>query len=106
MARPVLRRMLALADVIAAGAIVLVLEVSAGGFASIFVLVAAAPAALVLAKLVGLYDRDQRTLRHATVDELPSIVVWSVALTAFEVVLFLTLSSRSLGGEPSSLPWR
>jgi exopolysaccharide biosynthesis polyprenyl glycosylphosphotransferase len=95
---PLLRRMLALGDVVAAGAIVLVLEVSAGGFASIFVAAAAVPAALVLAKLVGLYDRDQRTLRHVTVDELPSIAVWSLTMTAFEVVLFLTLSSRSLGG--------
>jgi hypothetical protein len=27
-------------------------------------------------KLAGLYDRDHRTLRHLTVDELPWLLVW------------------------------
>src|SRR5439155_11204363 len=48
-----------------------------------------APVWLLFAKLLGLYDRDQRSLRHLTVDELPGIVTWSLASTA-ALVLFLS----------------
>jgi len=48
-----------------------------------------APAWLVIAKFLGLYDRDQRSLRYLTVDELPRIFTWSLASTA-GLVLFLS----------------
>jgi exopolysaccharide biosynthesis polyprenyl glycosylphosphotransferase len=35
------------------------------------------PAWIVAAKLLGLYDNDQRSIRHLTVDELPAIAAWS-----------------------------
>src|SRR5262245_5496868 len=37
------------------------------------------PGWVVIAKLLGLYDRDQGALRHQTIDELPSIAAWSAA---------------------------
>ena len=40
------------------------------------------PVWVVLAKLFGLYDRDQMSIRHLTVDELPQIAAWSAAGTA------------------------
>jgi exopolysaccharide biosynthesis polyprenyl glycosylphosphotransferase len=46
------------------------------------------PAWIVAAKLFGLYDRDHRTLRHLTVDELPIIFVWAVTCVA-GLVFFL-----------------
>ena len=45
-------------------------------------LVLCAPVWIVLAKLAGLYDRDQRTLRHLTVDEIPWLAVWTLSSTA------------------------
>ncbi len=83
-----LRRILALADVTTALLVSLSFAAFAGGsvvdafWAAVF-----APAWILLAKLHGLYDRDQRSLRHLTIDELPSVFVWAVtsiaALTLF-----------------------
>ena len=44
-----------------------------------------------MAKLSGLYDRDQRTLRTLTVDELPTLAVWAGISTALVAVLALAL---------------
>src|SRR5215212_9449562 len=49
------------------------------------------PLWLLLAKLHGLYDRDERVLHHLTVDELPSIAAWAVTGVAGTVAV-LTLS--------------
>jgi exopolysaccharide biosynthesis polyprenyl glycosylphosphotransferase len=84
-----LRRMLALADATTAFLVSLSLALLAEGsvvqafWAAVFV-----PAWVLLAKLHGLYDRDQRSLRHLTVDELPSVLVWSVT-SAAGLALFL-----------------
>jgi len=78
-----LRRMLALADATAALTVAVWLAVVPGGtivdafWAAVFV-----PAWILAAKLLGLYDRDQRALRHLTVDELPNLVLWALAGTA------------------------
>jgi len=78
-----LRRMLALADGTAALAVAVWLALAPGGtivdtfWAAVFV-----PVWILIAKLLGLYDRDQRSLRHLTVDELPNLVVWALAGTA------------------------
>ena len=36
---------------------------------------------VVIAKLLGLYDRDERPLRHTTIDEAESLVLWAVSGT-------------------------
>jgi exopolysaccharide biosynthesis polyprenyl glycosylphosphotransferase len=60
-----------------------------------------APAWVVLAKLLGLYDRDQRSLRHLTIDEAPLLLLWAL-LGSAGVVLFFHLpvpgSLSALGG--------
>jgi len=85
-----LRRMLALADLGGALAASISLGVAGSGrFNHALWSTLLAPAWLVIAKLLGLYDRDQRSLRHLTVDELPGIVTWSLASTA-ALVLFLS----------------
>ncbi len=67
-----LRRMLAIADIATALVVAGSLALFPGGtlvdalWAAVF-----APVWILLAKLSGLYDRDQRSLRHLTVDELP-----------------------------------
>jgi exopolysaccharide biosynthesis polyprenyl glycosylphosphotransferase len=70
------RRFLAVADVIAAVA------ASASIATSTTMLIWALsllPIWVVLAKLFGLYDRDQGAIRPLTLDELPAIAAWGVA---------------------------
>jgi exopolysaccharide biosynthesis polyprenyl glycosylphosphotransferase len=56
--------------------------------------VLAAPLWILLAKVHGLYHRDQRALRHLTVDEIPAIVFWSLTGTA---LLALVLGATPTG---------
>src|SRR5437868_13645566 len=70
-AEPLLRRMLALADVLAVSGAAALVGLWGSGPTAALLLVLSAPIWIVIAKLVGLYDRDHRTLRHLTVDELP-----------------------------------
>jgi exopolysaccharide biosynthesis polyprenyl glycosylphosphotransferase len=88
-----LRRALALTDVVAAYASLLVAAFAVPGAS-----VALGPAILLLAPLVvgvskalGLYDRDQYVVRHTTIDEIPSIL----QLSTF-VVLFVWLTEDVL----------
>ena len=53
------------------------------------------PAWLVLAKLFGLYDHDHRSLRHLTVDELPTLAFWSLAGSAAMTLVFITLNESA-----------
>jgi exopolysaccharide biosynthesis polyprenyl glycosylphosphotransferase len=98
-----LRRMLAIADLSTALFVAGSLALFPGGtlvdalWAAVF-----APAWILLAKLSGLYDRDQRSLRHLTVDELPAILVWTLASTA-ALTLFLTITPAGSPGIPAAL---
>jgi exopolysaccharide biosynthesis polyprenyl glycosylphosphotransferase len=67
------RELLAAADVLVAAITALV--VLRGQFAWGLALV---PYWVVLAKLLGLYDRDQRSIRHLTVDEAPALAALSM----------------------------
>ncbi len=69
----VFRRLLVLADVLgAAAALLFAVSVIGSGLASIrptaLVMV---PFIVLVSKAIGLYDRDQHTLRKSTIDELP-----------------------------------
>ena len=63
------------------------------------------PVWLVLAKLFGLYDRDHRSLRHLTVDELPTLVFWSFAGSAAMTLVFITLNEREFIPDDLALLW-
>src|SRR5579863_7554467 len=94
---PLRRRMLAGADL---GTAVLggaTLGLAGAGAGAAVGGVAFAPAWLLAAKLFGLYDRDHRSLRHLTVDELSLIAVWVIACVA-ALVLFLTATSIAAVG--------
>lgn len=84
-----LRRMLALADVASA---VLAGAVAGGGLAGGAWAFALAPVWLLLAKILGLYDRDQRAIRHLTIDELPALAAWASGCVAI-LVLVLPLTA-------------
>jgi len=86
------RRFLALADVAAASAATLIATVPTTGTFWAFLFLPLWP---LLAKMVGLYDRDHKELRHLTADEVPSILGW-VAMTTTTVVLLLSLTPAGL----------
>ena len=88
----VLRRMLACADLVAVLLAALSLLVVSGGEPGLLAWgLAFLPAWIVVAKVLGLYDRDESVLRHLTVDELPQLVLWAlVGTTSLSVFLELT----------------
>ena len=92
------RRMLALADVGAAGVASLLV---AGSTTRAMWALALLPGWVLIAKLFGLYDRDQRSIRHLTFDELSVIAAWVAACTAM-LGLLLSLTPA---GAVSSASW-
>ena len=86
------RRLLALADMSAASLATLIVIVAGTGTFWAFLFLPLWP---ILAKMVGLYDRDHRALRHLTADEVPSILGW-VAMTTTAVVLLLSLTPAGM----------
>ena len=102
---PLLRRMLALADVLAVGAAAILVGLWGSGAESALLLVLFAPIWIVTAKLAGLYDRDQRTLRHLTVDELPWIVMWALSSTALLTLLLVPFPALDLKSDDRLVVW-
>jgi exopolysaccharide biosynthesis polyprenyl glycosylphosphotransferase len=92
--------MLALADVLAAGFASLVSASSVAG--SLWAL-APLPLWIVLAKLLGLYDRDHRSIRHQTFDELPAIAAWAAAGSAVLAALLPLTPAGSLSASSFAL---
>jgi exopolysaccharide biosynthesis polyprenyl glycosylphosphotransferase len=90
------RRILAVADLLSAG---VAAAVATNGFAngSWWLLLAGAPIWVLLAKLLGLYDRDHRAIRHLTIDEIPAVAAWSTG-AALSLVLLVPLSSAPAVG--------
>jgi exopolysaccharide biosynthesis polyprenyl glycosylphosphotransferase len=87
------RRMLALADAVAAaaGTAGAGLSLAEAPWALVFL-----PVWLLLAKLFGLYDRDHQAIRHLTIDEAPLLVAWAAAGTASLAVLLPLTPAGSL----------
>ena len=85
------RRLLALADLIAAAAASIVVATSS---ADAFWALVLLPVWVLIAKLIGLYDRDHAAIRHLTVDEVPAIAAWAGAGVA---VLALVLPQTPAG---------
>jgi exopolysaccharide biosynthesis polyprenyl glycosylphosphotransferase len=102
---PLLRRMLAVADVLAIAAAAIVAGYWGSGTAASLLLVLSAPIWIVTAKLAGLYDRDHRTLRHLTVDELPWLVVWTLSSTALLTLLLAPFPALDLSSDDRLLVW-
>src|SRR5689334_1295481 len=82
-----LRRLLAAADVLAATIGVTMGAWYGGSLSQVAWGMAFVPAWVVLAKVLGLYDADQRSLRHLTVDECPRLAVWAFTGTVILALL-------------------
>ena len=68
------RRLLGIADVLAAAlSLLIVLNLTGGGDPEVLVL-AGCPLVIVLFKIAGLYDRDLMRLVHSTLDEAPTLL--------------------------------
>ncbi len=81
-----LRRFLAGADVLSVLLAFVALAIANVDFDSVALAALSIPLWIVLAKLLGLYDFDQRSLRHLTVDELPRLLLWMLLGTAASAV--------------------
>ncbi len=93
------RRMLAVADLAAAAvaSIVAVAGVAYATWALLFL-----PVWILIAKLIGMYDRDHRSIRHLTLDEIPSIAAWA-GLGVAGLGLFLELTPRGVLTVPEAV---
>ena len=100
-----LHRMLGGADALSILLTAVAVGVWGSGSNAALLLVLSAPVWVVLAKVVGLYDRDQRTLRHLTVDELPWLIVWSLAGTAVLTLLLGPVPALALGSRDRFIVW-
>jgi exopolysaccharide biosynthesis polyprenyl glycosylphosphotransferase len=94
--------MLALADLGAAVAATASLAIFGSGPVPAAEALVFLPAWILAAKVYGLYDRDHRTLRHLTVDELPQIFMWAVTCVA-GLVLFINATSIANIGAPTAV---
>jgi len=101
----ILHRMLAAADALTIAAAAVIVGLWGSGASGAFLLVLSAPVWVVTAKLIGLYDRDHRTMRHLTVEELPWIIVWALAGTAVLTLLLAPFSGLSLDSNDRLLVW-
>jgi exopolysaccharide biosynthesis polyprenyl glycosylphosphotransferase len=104
-AEPLLRRMLAAGDLLAVSAAAVLVGFFGSGSAGSLLLVLSAPIWIVTAKLAGLYDRDHRTLRHLTVDELPWLVVWTLSSTALLTLLLAPFPALDPSSDDRLLVW-
>jgi exopolysaccharide biosynthesis polyprenyl glycosylphosphotransferase len=100
-----LHRMLAAADTLTIAATAVVVGVWGSGPGAAFLLVLSAPVWIVIGKLVGLYDRDHRTLRHLTVEELPWIFVWALGGTAVLTFLVAPFPGLDLSSGDRLIVW-
>ncbi len=85
--------MLAVADTVAAAIAGAGAGLSVAEAPYAFVLL---PVWLLLAKLLGMYDRDHRAIRHLTVDEVPGIVAWAAGGTAIIAIVLPLTPAESL----------
>src|SRR4051812_3999825 len=97
--------MLALGDLSAVALAAVLVWLWGSGPAAALLLVLSAPIWIVTAKLAGLYDRDHRTLRHLTVDELPWLMVWTLSSTALLTLLLAPFPALDPSSNDRLLVW-
>jgi exopolysaccharide biosynthesis polyprenyl glycosylphosphotransferase len=97
--------MLAVGDVLAVAIAATIVGVWGSGGEGALLLAFCAPIWIITAKLAGLYDRDHRTLRHLTVDELPWLLVWTLSSSALLTLLLAPFPALDLSSDDRLLVW-
>ncbi len=101
----VFRRLLALADMAAALAGLMVIAEFTGRGVPTLTLIAV-PLIVVMAKIAGRYDHDEVVLRKSTLDEIPALFALSAAFAlAWSAVAFLSDKRLDLGGAGVVVLW-
>jgi exopolysaccharide biosynthesis polyprenyl glycosylphosphotransferase len=101
----VFRRLLAVADMVAALAGLMVVGTFTGRGIPTLTLVAV-PLIVVMAKVAGRYDHDEVVLRKSTLDEAPALFALSAVFAlAWAAVAFLTDARLQLGGAGVVVLW-
>jgi exopolysaccharide biosynthesis polyprenyl glycosylphosphotransferase len=96
------RRMLAVADLLAA---TLATLLATRGSTAGLVLLAGLPIWILVAKMLGLYDRDHVALRHLTADEIPTILAWMTVGVGVIALVAPAVSAGSIGGSAAIRAW-
>jgi exopolysaccharide biosynthesis polyprenyl glycosylphosphotransferase len=92
-----LRRMLAVGDVVAVTlAIVVLSKIERPGIVTAAMVCLVLPIWIVLAKLHGLYDGDRHALRHLSVDEASTVFRWAMVGTIATMVVLEVLPTREM----------
>jgi exopolysaccharide biosynthesis polyprenyl glycosylphosphotransferase len=100
------RRLLACADVVAAGAAVMIAVPLLGDDDSVQLsTLVALPLVVAVSKVIGLYDRDQVVLRKSTLDEAPALFQQATLFTLVIWLLEDVLISGHLGRRQIILLW-
>jgi exopolysaccharide biosynthesis polyprenyl glycosylphosphotransferase len=100
-----LRKMFLVVDVLTAGVVIAVLAAFGAGTEQLFWAALVLPVWPVLAKLHGLYDFDERALRHLTVDEFPALSVWVATGVAVQGIVVAVSPASGLGMTPLLVAW-
>jgi exopolysaccharide biosynthesis polyprenyl glycosylphosphotransferase len=100
------RRLLGLADVLAT-LIALTLCIPVLGHRNVvsLALVAGVPVVVVIAKVLGLYDRDELVLRKSTLDEAPKVFQLATLFTLVVSIGQAPLGLGELGGDQVLVLW-
>ncbi len=94
----VFRRMLAVADIAAAGGGVVAISIGTGRTVALASL-ATVPLIVLLAKISGRYDHDETVLRKSTLDEAPALMMLAAAYAlTWSLVAFVARVHLDLGG--------
>jgi len=99
------RRVLALADAMAVIVSGVVVWASGAPPEDAAVIVLFIPGWLIVAKVLGLYDRDHRSIRWLTIDELGRIVGLALAGTALLATVLLVLNVKELTASAELRLW-
>src|SRR3954453_8197076 len=99
------RRMLAVADALTFLFAIAVAGTVGGHNFALWALVLL-PLWLLLAKIEGLYDRDQPKIWYLTIDELPALIHWiTVSVACTSLIMALVLEDGWLSAKGAAVMW-
>jgi exopolysaccharide biosynthesis polyprenyl glycosylphosphotransferase len=99
------RRLLATADLIAAGLALVIVLLATGSANPDLAIIVGTPLVVVMFKIAGLYDRDQMRLVHSTLDEAPTLLQLTGLYVLVVTIVTPALSNGSLSPAQTGALW-